>query len=120
MAGKHSNVLTAAALAATLFACRPEANPTGLAGPIAARRDANVTTEALASPGWQRTAGALVAQNKVAGCAGARLYAFVGVAQYLAVQRAEHDHDGDGEDERGGGGRRASDRRSGERRGGGG
>jgi membrane-associated phospholipid phosphatase len=110
MSRKHSKVLATAALAATIFACQPDADPARLAGPIVASRDANVTTEALASPGWQRTAGALVAQNKVAGCAAARLYAFVGVAQYLAVQRAEHDQDGDGEDERGGRSRSASDR----------
>ena len=110
MSCKHSKVLAATALAATLFACQPDADPARLAGPIVASRDANVTTEALASPGWQRTAAALVAQNKVAGCAAARLYAFVGVAQYLAVQRAEHDHDGDGEHERGGRSRSASDR----------
>src|SRR5205823_2257976 len=110
MSCKHSKVLAATALAATLFACQPDADPARLAGPIVASRDANVTTEALASPGWQRTAAALVAQNKVAGCAAARLYAFVGVAQYLAVQRAEHDHDGDDEHERGGRSRSASDR----------
>jgi len=110
MSCKHSKVLAATALAATLFACQPDTDPARLAGPIVASREANVTTEALASPGWQRTAAALVAQNKVAGCAAARLYAFVGVAQYLAVQRAEHDHDGDDEHERGGRSRSASDR----------
>src|SRR5258705_9716138 len=110
MSYKPSKLLAAAALAATLFARQPDADPARLAGPIVASRDANVTTEALASAGWQRIAGALVAQNKVAGCAAPRLYAFVGVAQYWAVQRAEHDQNGDGEDERGGRSRSASDR----------
>ena len=110
----HSKLLAAVALAATIFACQPDADSDGLVGPIAALRETNPNTAALASPGWQRTAGALVAQNKIAGCAAARLYAFVGVAQYLAVQRAGHDPDGDGdgdgEDERGGRSRSASDR----------
>lgn len=48
--------------------------------------------------------------NKVAACAAARMYACVGVGQYWAVQRAEHDRDRDGEDERGGRSRSASDR----------
>jgi membrane-associated phospholipid phosphatase len=52
----------------------------------------------------------LVGLNKVAPCAAGRMYAFVGVAQYWAVQRAEHDHDVDGEDTRGGRSRGASDR----------
>ncbi len=46
-------------------------------------------TEGLASPAWQATAGTLVAQARILPCAAGRLYAFVGVAQYLAVQRAE-------------------------------
>ncbi len=46
-------------------------------------------TKGLESPGWQATAGTLVAQARIAPFAAGRLYAFVGVAQYLAVQRAE-------------------------------
>ena len=106
----HSKLLAAAALATTIFACQPDGGPPALVGPITASRDANSNTEALASPGWQSTAAALVGLNKVAACAAARMYAFVGVGQYWAVQRAEHDRDRDGEDERGGRSRSASDR----------
>ena len=105
-----SRLLAAGALAATLFACQRDTNPVGPVGPIAASRDANSNTEALASPGWQRTAAELVGLNKVAGCAAARQYAFVGVAQYWAVQRAERDHDRDGEHEPRGRTRSVSDR----------
>ncbi len=97
----HSKVLAAGALVATVFACQPDRGPAGLAGPITASREANISTEALTSPGWQRTAAALVGLNKSAPCAAGRMYAFVGVAQYWAVQRAEHAQDRDGEDERG-------------------
>src|SRR6266550_342660 len=102
-------LLAAVALATTIFACQRDAGPARLVGPISASREANSNTEALASPGWQRTTAALVALNKVASCAAGRMYAFVGVAQYRAVQRAEHEHDRHGEDERGGRSRGASD-----------
>jgi membrane-associated phospholipid phosphatase len=72
--------------------------------------EADPHTEALASPRWQRTAAALVALNKVAPCAAGRQFAFVGVAQYWAVQRAQHGADEDGADDGAGGGRSASDR----------
>lgn len=106
----HGRIRAAAALAATLFACQPDADPTGLVGPIAASRNGVSTAEDLASPRWQKTAATLVALNKTAACAAGRLYAFVGVAQYLAVQRAEHDNDWNGEDEGSGRSRSASDR----------
>lgn len=102
--------LAAAPLAAIMVACRPDAGPASLMAPISASRVANENTAALASPGWQRTAAALVALNKISPCAAGRLYALVGVAQYWAVQRAEHDRDRDGEDRRGAGTRSASDR----------
>ena len=72
--------------------------------------EADSHTEALASPRWQRTAAALVALNKVAPCAAARQLAFVGVAQYWAVQRADHGDDGRRADDRGGRSRSTSDR----------
>ena len=103
------NFLAGAALATTIVACRPDADPQGLVGPITASRVADANTAALASPGWQRTAAALVALNKVSPCAAGRLFAFVGVAQYLAVQQAEHDPHRGGDDERGARRRTAAD-----------
>jgi membrane-associated phospholipid phosphatase len=106
----HSNLLAAAALAATILACQPDADPAGLVGPIAASRSNVPSQEGLASPGWQETAATLIARAPTPPFAGARLYAFVGVAQYLAVQRAEDGRGGDGEAERGGRSRRDADR----------
>ncbi len=98
----HSKLLAAAAFAATILACQPDADPAGLVGPIAASRSNVPSQEGLASPGWQETAATLVARAPTPPYAGARLYAFVGVAQYLAVQRAEDGRGRDGEAERGG------------------
>ncbi len=72
-----------------LLACRPNADPAGLNPPLSASRTGVPYTEGLASPDWQSTAGTLLAQARIAPFAAGRLYAFVGVAQYLAVQRAE-------------------------------
>ena len=106
----HGKLLAAAALAATILACQPDAGPAGLVGPMAASRSSVPSQEGLTSPAWQGTAAALVAQAKIPPYAGARLYAFVGVAQYLAVQQAEDGPGGDGESERGERSRRESDR----------
>src|SRR5256885_11579762 len=99
----HNSLVAAAALAASIFACQPDADPAGLVGPIAASRGSVAFQEELASPGWQATAATLVARAPTPPYAGARLYAFLGVAQYLAVQQAEDGRGGDGE--AGGGGR---------------
>jgi len=72
-----------------LLACRPDADPAGLNTRLSASRNGVPFTEGLASPAWQGTAATLVAQARIAPCAAGRLYAFVGVAQYLAVQLAE-------------------------------
>jgi len=66
-----------------------------------ASRDVGSSAEALASPGWQATARNLVSQtpslfNPIVA---AHAYPILGVAQYLAVQRAEAAI-GDGDDER--------------------
>ncbi len=118
MSRKHSKVLAAAALAATLFACRPDADPAGLAGPSVASRSGVSAIEGLASPGWQATTATQVAQARLSPVVASRAYSLVGVAQYWAVQRAEagsDDRDGesgesDNDNERGGRNRRDADR----------
>ena len=107
----HSKRLGAAVLAATLFACQPDATPAGPVGPIVASRGGVPTVETLASPGWQATAASQVAGARLSPTMATRFYSLVGVAQYLAVQRAEAGT-GDEDDENRGGGRsrRASDR----------
>src|SRR2546425_119313 len=118
MSCKHSKVLAAAALAATLFACQPDADPTRLAGPIVASRSGRPATEVLASPAWQATAATQVALAKVNAQVATGAYALVGVGQYWAVQRAEAGSDArdgergesDNDNERGGRNRRDADR----------
>src|SRR5256885_15441823 len=100
----HNSLVAAAALAASIFACQPDADPAGLVGPIAASRGSVAFQEELASPGWQATAATLVARAPTPPYAGARLYAFLGVAQYLAVQQAEDGRGGGGGAGPGGGG----------------
>jgi membrane-associated phospholipid phosphatase len=85
----HRGLLAVAAVVVPLLACQPDADPAGPNGPLAASRNGVLSTEGLASPGWQVTAATLIAQAKVAPYAAGRLYSLVGVAQYLAVQRAE-------------------------------
>ena len=94
----HAKWLAVAAVVAPLVACQPDANPAGLTGRLAASRSSAASQEGLASPGWQGTAATLVAQTMVPPYAAARLYAFVGVAQYLAVQQADASR-GDRDDE---------------------
>jgi membrane-associated phospholipid phosphatase len=113
----HHWLVAVAVVVAPLLACQPDADPAGPHGPLAASRDHNSSTPALASPVWQGTAATLVAQAKLSPYAAGRPYALVGVAQYLAVQRAEAatgDRDvetaaSDDETGRGGRGRRESD-----------
>jgi membrane-associated phospholipid phosphatase len=103
-------ILAGAVLAATLFACRPDANPVG---PIAASRNHDSNSEPLASPAWQDTAAAFVARASLPATTATRGYSLLGVAQYLAVQRAEAargDRDGEDDEDEGGRDRRASDR----------
>src|SRR5437879_3244739 len=82
-------LLAVAALVAPLVACQPDADPTGgLTAPLVASRSARAT-EDLASPGWQAIEGNLVAHANLAAVVSTRAYSLLGVAQYLAVQRAE-------------------------------
>lgn len=96
------------ALASLALACSPDDRPVG---PLAASRAGVPFTEALASPAWQATAASLVAQGNLAPTVSTRAYSLVGVAQYLAVQRAEADHGvSDEGDEAGGRSQREADR----------
>src|SRR2546423_1251069 len=109
----HGKLLAAAALAATIFACQPDAGPAGLVGPMAASRSSAPSQEGLASPAWQGTAATLVMQANLPAVVAGRAYSLVGVAQYLAVRQAggcKGDQDGGQETERGGRSGRASDR----------
>jgi membrane-associated phospholipid phosphatase len=80
-----------------MLACRPDAEPTRLTAPLAASRSV-AATDGLASPAWLGTATTLIAQGHANPLVASRLYALIGVGQYLAVQRAEGtNRDGDGE-----------------------
>ena len=81
-------LLAVAAVVAPVLACEPDAAPTGLTAPLTPSRSA-ATTGDLASPGWQAIEANLVAQANLAAVVSTRAYSLLGVAQYLAVQRAE-------------------------------
>ena len=82
-----------AAMAALALACQPDGRPVGpssLASPaLSASREGVPFAEGLSSPGWQQMARTLVIQAKLGPVGASRVYALVGVAQYLAVQQAE-------------------------------
>jgi len=63
------------------------AAPTGVG--LAASHSGLPFTEGLASPAWQEKAAGLVAQAGFNAQTATRVYPLLGVAQYLAVQRAE-------------------------------
>jgi membrane-associated phospholipid phosphatase len=82
---------TAAALltVALITACSADKPaPTGLNASLDAARGVPFT-EGLASPDWQATARTLVAQAALSPINAGHAYPLLGVAQYLAVQRAE-------------------------------
>ena len=83
-----------AALVAPILACQPDADPTSLTAPLVVSRSA--VAEELASPGWQGTAATLVAEANLPAVVSTRAYSLLGVAQYLAVQRAEDGNRDDG------------------------
>lgn len=106
---RAQSILAAIAAPLIMLGCRPDANPTGIATAISASRDAD--RDPLASPIWQATTATLVAQANLQPVGSAHGYSLVGVAQYLAVQRAEGDNGGrDAEDEGLGRGQRVADR----------
>ncbi len=88
-------VVLTATLALLLSACTEQA-PTG-AG-LSASRSGVPFASSLASPVWQATAATRVSQANFSPLAATHAYGLVGVAQYLAVQRAEG-ADGGGRDQ---------------------
>ena len=76
------------AVALTVFAACTERSPAPT-DVISAARSGVPFEAGLASPAWQAKTASLIATANTAPVNAARLYAFVGVAQYLAVQRAE-------------------------------
>ena len=81
-------LLAVTAVVAPILSCEPDASPARLTAPLVASRSA-ATTEDLVSPGWQAIEANLVAQANLAAVVSTRAYSLLGVAQYLAVQRAE-------------------------------
>jgi membrane-associated phospholipid phosphatase len=77
------------ALAALAIACSPDDRLVSPHAPLTASRVGVPFTEGLASPEWQDTVASLVAQAKLMPVAAGHVYPLLGVAQYLAVQRAE-------------------------------
>jgi len=83
-----SSLSTIVAGVALLAACTDRAPaPTGLG--LSASRNGLPFTAGLASPAWQETAAGLVAQAGFNPQTATHAYPLLGVAQYLAVQRAE-------------------------------
>jgi membrane-associated phospholipid phosphatase len=94
-----ARIATALITLALLTACATDKpDPTGLNPTLNASRDVGPAAEALASPGWQATARNLVSQAKFPPVNAGHAYPFLGVAQYLAVQRAEATIHGGGDD----------------------
>src|SRR5213593_337093 len=89
----HTWRFALASLAALALACQPDNRPLG---PLSAARSGVPFAEGLSSPGWQLTARNLVIQARLAPLPAAHAYPLLGVAQYLAVQRAEAAADVDG------------------------
>src|SRR6266566_2341801 len=82
----HTSRLWIAAIGGLALACQPDSRPLG---PLSASRSGLPFAEGLSSPGWQEMARTLVMQAKLSPVGASRVYALVGVAQYLAVQQAE-------------------------------
>src|SRR5262245_43655992 len=104
------------AMAAGVFACSSAdrdfavAVPTTPTAPVSASRS-DVVENGLASPAWQAMLTALVSQNHTNPLVASRAYALLGVAQYRAVQLADHGKGHSDDDAEGAGGRvGASDR----------
>jgi hypothetical protein len=99
-----AQIATALITLAFFTACATDKpDPTGLNPTVNASRDVGPAAEVLASPGWQATARTLVSQPPgFSPINAAHAYPLLGVAQYLAVQRAEAAiHGGDVEGEKG-------------------
>ena len=87
--------ITALSILAVLSACTDRA-PISTGPGIAASRNGVPFAEGLASPIWQGTAATQVGQANFAPYIAGRAYSLLGVAQYLAVQRAEAVDGGEG------------------------
>jgi membrane-associated phospholipid phosphatase len=86
-----ARIATALSTLAVFSACATDhTEPTGLNARLdASRNGAPFTEEGLASPAWQQAARDLVSQKLFNPIQGAHAYPVLGVAQYLAVQRAQ-------------------------------
>ncbi|PYO69129.1 MAG: hypothetical protein DMD71_05050 [Gemmatimonadetes bacterium] len=82
----HTWRLGLAAIASLALACQPDNRPLG---PLSASRSGVPFAEGLSSPGWQQTARNLVVLARLGPIPAGHAYPLLGVAQYLAVQRAE-------------------------------
>src|SRR5947208_4375988 len=82
----HTWRLGLAAIASLALACQPDNRPLG---PLSASRSGVPFKEGLSSPGWLQTARNLVIQARLGPIPAGHAYPLLGVAQYLAVQRAE-------------------------------
>src|SRR2546426_9617545 len=85
---RFSRVSAIVFVLAALAACTDQAlTPTGLG--LSASHSGLPFTEGLASPAWQERASGLVSQAGFNPQTATHAYPLLGVAQYLAVQRAE-------------------------------
>src|SRR5439155_5764157 len=83
-----SSLSTIVAGVALLAACTDQA-PTPMGLGLSASHNGLPFTEGLASPAWQARAAALVTQAGFNPQTATHAYPLLGVAQYVAVQRAE-------------------------------
>jgi membrane-associated phospholipid phosphatase len=83
-----ARITTGLAIVALITACASDQRPTA-PNEVVASRNRVPATEGLASPAWQLTARKLVSQASYTPIQATRVYPILGVAQYLAVQRAE-------------------------------
>src|SRR2546425_11055192 len=84
---RFSRVSALVVLAARASCTDQAPTPTGLG--LSASRSGLPFTEGLASPAWQERAAGLVSQAGFNPQTATHAYPLLGVAQYLAVQRAE-------------------------------
>ena len=86
----HTSRIWLAAIAGLSLACQPDDRPLGPnTNALSSSREGVPFAEGLSSPGWQETARNLVVQAKLGPIPAGHAYPLLGVAQYLAVQRAE-------------------------------
>ncbi len=86
----HAWRFVLASLVTLALACEPDGRPLGPNTPaLSASREGVPFAEGLSSPGWQLTARNLVVQARLGPIPTGHAYPILGVAEYLAVQRAE-------------------------------